>query len=204
MIKIGDNREKLVDIRKKCPGIICDLSCVKLFKRKPLVREKVAKMLNKAKRYLPKGITFIIGDAYRSRKIQKRVFTKRFKKMRKQFPKWSKDRALKETKKYIAPFRGKRVSGHIFGGAIDIRLYHNGRKIPMRSKKFTYQENAKPYQKKLAKHIKENRQIMFDALSRAGLIQAPHEFWHWSYGDLWWAKSKGKKSTIYGPIYKLP
>lgn len=200
MIKIRDNGEKLVDIRKKCPGIICDLHCVKLYNRKPQVRETVARMLNRAKSNLPSGMTFIIGDAYRTRKMQKRVFRKRFRKMQKQYPQWSKKRALSETKKYIMPFQGKRVSGHIFGGAVDIRLYQNGRKLPMRSKKLTYQENALSIQKKLAKDIQRNRQIMSRALGGVGLVQAPHEFWHWSYGDLWWAKKLAKKSTIYGPI----
>ena len=200
MIKIKDNEEKLVDIRKKCPGIICDLKCAKIYQRKCLVRESVAKMLNKAKSYLPAGTTFIVGDAWRSKRMQKKVFMNRVRRMKRQFPKWSYQKALKETKKFIAPYKGKNVSGHMFGGAADIRLAKSGKKISMRSKKLTYQENAQPVQPKLAKYLQRNREIMYQSLKKAGFSQAPHEFWHWSYGDLWWAKRNDKKQTIYGPI----
>ena len=203
MIEIGDNGEKLVDIRKKCPGIICDLGCAKLYKRKPLVRETVAEMLNRAKSYLPSGMTFIIGDAWRSKKLQKKTWLRRYRRLKKLHPKWSEAKLLEQTEKYVAPYEGREVSGHMTGGAIDLRLYKNGRKIPMKSGKVAFEENAKSDQKKLPKYIRRNRKLMFLALKKAGLSNYKKEYWHWSYGDLWWAKRNHKKSTIYGPVYKL-
>jgi D-alanyl-D-alanine dipeptidase len=67
----------------------------------------------------------------------------------------------------------------------------------------TYQENAKSNQTKLPKYIKKNRKIMFDALTKAGMSNYPKEYWHWSYGDLWWAERNQKEYAIYGPIYKI-
>lgn len=41
---------------------------------------------------------------------------------------------------------------------------------------------------------------MFEALRRAGLSNNPREYWHWSYGDVWWAARNKKKSAIYGAV----
>ena len=48
--------------------------------------------------------------------------------------------------------------------------------------------------------LQRNRRIMFDALTTAGFSNAPNEFWHWSYGDIQWAKRSKKKTAIYGVI----
>jgi len=70
----------------------------------------------------------------------------------------------------------------------------------MRSKKLNYQENSLSQQPKLPEHLQKNRKMMADALEKAGFSNYPMEFWHWSYGDLWWAKRKKKKIAIYGLI----
>lgn len=199
MIEICDNGEKLVDIEKVCSGLIIDLTP----KRKAYFRESVAKMICRAKSYLPKGVTFIIGDAWRSQKIQKdihKIFCKKFKR---EHPRWSDRRIKKEINEYVAPYKGRHVSGHMVGGAVDLRLYQNGRKVPMKSGKLSYQENALSSQLKLPKYIQKNRKLMFSALKRAGLSNYKKEYWHWSYGDLWWAKRNHKTKTVYGPIEKL-
>lgn len=48
---------------------------------------------------------------------------------------------------YAHSYKGKFVSGHLTGGAFDIRLLWNGRRIQMCVSKLTFQENAKSIQK---------------------------------------------------------
>jgi len=36
---------------------------------------------------------------------------------------------------------------------------------------------------------------MFKVLEKVGFVNYPKEFWHWSYGDIYWAKIK--KKAIY-------
>lgn len=199
MIKIQDNGEKLVDIETICPGLIIDLKP----KRKVYFRETVAQMICRAKKYLPEGMTFIIGDAWRSADIQKAIHENFYHKFKKENPKWSDQQIKSEIEKFVAPYEGENVSGHMTGAAVDLRLYQNGRKMPMKSAKLSYQENALSSQPKLPKYIQTNRQIMFEALSKAGLSNFPKEYWHWSYGDYWWAKRNNKKNFIYGPINKI-
>lgn len=193
MIKIKDCGEPLVDIKKLCPDLVIDLGSSRTRKEKTAyLRKTVAEMVCRARSYLPKDMTFIIGDAWRPQYVQEEIFQR-----------FAKRLTIKEAKKYVAPYKGKHASGHMTGGAVDLRLWKNNRKIPMKNSKLTYQENAKSFQPKLPLYIQKNRQIMFNALHKAGLSNFPKEYWHWSYGDIWWAKRNKKKTAIYGVVKKI-
>lgn len=45
-----------------------------------------------------------------------------------------------------------------------------------------------------------HRHILGTALSGAGLINPPTAWWHWSYGDPYWALVTGARTAIYGPV----
>ncbi len=44
------------------------------------------------------------------------------------------------------------------------------------------------------------RDLLSTALSGAGLVNYPTEWWHWSFGDRYWAMSSGAANAIYGPV----
>jgi len=204
IIKIIECGEKLVDLSLVCPHLIINLGTdTDGQTRNAYLRETVAKMVCKAKSYLPKGMTFIIGDAWRSKKIQERQINYFQEMFRKKHPDWNESRVIAEASNYIAPAHGTLASGHMTGGAVDLRLWRNGRKMPMKSRKLTYQENALSDQPKLPEYLKKNRKIMFDALTRAGLSNYPLEFWHWSYGDIQWAKRNKKTIAMYGTLEEI-
>jgi D-alanyl-D-alanine dipeptidase len=37
------------------------------------------------------------------------------------------------------------------------------------------------------------------ALSAAGFVNYPTEWWHWSYGDRYWAMVTGEPAALYAP-----
>jgi hypothetical protein len=47
---------------------------------------------------------------------------------------------------------------------------------------------------------KHNRKIMSNALTKAGFVNYLGEYWHWSYGDRYWAYFTKKDKAIYGSI----
>jgi len=204
MITIKECGEPLVDIKRLCPDLIIDINKERMKKEKTAyLRKTVAEMICLAKKELPKGMTFVIRDSWRPQYVQKEIFEWFINRFSKKYPNWSKNKIVKEVKKYVAPSEGKWASGHMTGAAVDLRLWKNGRKIPMKSSKLAYRENAKSFQPKLSKHIQGNRKIMFDALQKAGLSNSLKEYWHWSYGDIWWAKRNKKKTAIYGAIKNI-
>ncbi len=201
MITIKECGEQLVDLKKACPGVVIRLGKKRMKREKTAyLRQTVAVMLHKAQGYLPKGVNFLIGDAWRPQYVQEGIFNGFIARFSKRHPKWTKQRVLKEVNKYVADSKGKWASGHMTGGAIDLRLIKSGRKVPMKSRRLTYQENALSSQPKLPAYIQRNRQLMFNALAQAGLSNYPKEYWHWSYGDIQWAKRNSKKKAIYGVI----
>ena len=204
MIKIIECNEPLVDIKKLCPDLIIDLGKQRMKREKTAyLRKTVAEMIWRAKKELPKGTTFIIGDAWRPKHVQEKIIKWFIGRFTQKYPDWPKAKIIKEVEKYVAPSDGKYTSGHMTGGAVDLRLWSNGRKISMKSSKLNYQENAKSFQPKLPKNIQKNREIMFVALKKAGLSNYPKDYWHWSYGDVWWAKRNKKKAAIYGVIKNI-
>jgi D-alanyl-D-alanine dipeptidase len=201
MVQIKDNGEPLVEVKKYCPDFVIQLDG----KRKAYLRRSVVLRLKKARSLLPKGLTFIIRDAWRPAELQEKIRQEFIVMFQKKHPSWSKARAQQEAKKFVAESKGVFASGHMTGGAVDLRLINKktGKRVPMRSRKLTYQENATPYQIKLPKHIQHNREIMYQALNSAGLTQCYNEFWHWSYGDAHWARRVGEKVAVYAilPAY---
>ncbi|MFC8276353.1 M15 family metallopeptidase [Streptomyces sp. NPDC057271] len=49
----------------------------------------------------------------------------------------------------------------------------------------------------------ENRRHLRNAMTRAGFINYPAAWWHWSYGDGYWAWVRGARSAGYGPARPL-
>jgi D-alanyl-D-alanine dipeptidase len=194
MIKIVDNGEPLVKISDVCPGLIYKLDGNRI----AYARKTVAEMLKKAKRYLPEGITFVVRDAWREKTRQEGVLKHFTKKFATENPDWDKKRIMEEVYKFAAPADGSEASGHLCGASLDLRLIRNGRRLPMKSGKLTYQENAKSHQPKLPKYIQKNRMMMYDALKKAGFANVDNEYWHWCYGDVEWATKTGSKIAIYG------
>lgn len=197
--------EPLVDLKKVCPQLVIAIDPRRIKKEKTAyLRETVAKMLRDAYRLLPKGMTFIIGDAWRPQYVQEQIWVEFIRTFSRRHPDWSKERVKKEVGKYVAAAKGKYASGHMTGAAVDLRLLLNGRKVPMKSSELSYQENAQSRQTKLPVHIQRNRQLLFDVLTKAGLSNYPKEYWHWSYGDIQWAMRNKKPVAIYGVVEQSP
>jgi D-alanyl-D-alanine dipeptidase len=48
-----------------------------------------------------------------------------------------------------------------------------------------------------------HRQVLGSALSAVGLVNYPPEWWHWSYGDQYWAFVVGRPAARYGPRLRV-
>ena len=50
----------------------------------------------------------------------------------------------------------------------------------------------------ISRAARANRDILTGAMSAAGLVNYPTEWWHWSFGDHYWALTTGHPSAIHG------
>lgn len=44
-----------------------------------------------------------------------------------------------------------------------------------------------------------NRRMLSGALTAVGLVNYPTEWWHWSFGDRYWALATEADHAVYGP-----
>lgn len=191
-ISVVENKEILVDVSKHVKNIIVKKTNVLGENAaKILVRKSVAKMLEKASIKLPSGYKFIIYDGYRNKKTQKRYFLNYLKKVKKQHPGWSGAKIKKEASKYVA--NPESFCPHLTGGAVDVSLAKGKRQISMGG--FIDKKH-----KSITRKIKGNRKILALAMEQSGFVNYPLEWWHWSYGDMYWAAVKKKKYAIYGYV----
>ncbi|GAB7050193.1 M15 family metallopeptidase [Catenuloplanes indicus] len=198
-IGAGENGEELVDAR----GLLrVDERAAEPSGRFALLRSGVVERLLKAQAALPGGLQLLMIEGYRPYDAQLAIFTGYRDQLRGRYPDWSDERVHVETTKFVSPVE---VAPHSTGGAVDLTLCDSGgHEIDMgtpvdatpddsNNACFTAAVNISP-------EAARNRRILSDALTSAGLINYPTEWWHWSYGERYWALMTGKSTTLYGPI----
>jgi D-alanyl-D-alanine dipeptidase len=189
-IKIKDNGEPLIPLKKYCPKIF-----IEFWRKEDLAKEKtlqarltVVRMLKKAQDFLPKGIIFKVRDAWRPLSSQQRNYFKAIDKTKKKYPRWPNSRLRREVNKWVFPPDTPVPPGHTTGAALDLTLcYKNGYSLPMRS-----------YKKSSERLTAKNRKLLKNIMEKVGFLNYPAEWWHFSYGDSSWAFRDNKKIAIYG------
>jgi D-alanyl-D-alanine dipeptidase len=156
----------------------------------------------KAQTLLPKGIQIIFEEGHRPIAVQKKIFNDYYQQVKLKNPNFTDEQLKQECYKYVADPEG--TPPHSTGGAIDISLAdENGNEIDMGSssddtpdnngdRNYTFSEN-------ITAEGKRNRKILIDIMEELDFVNYPTEWWHWSYGDQYWAFVK-KTNAIYGTI----
>ena len=208
-IPVVDNQEPLIDLKDQkeiaygpSPEIPNNMNYTKL-------RKTVYEKLKRAQALLPEGLHFCLYEGYRSLQLQKMLFDNRYEKIKKLYPDWSQKQIFIETITLVSPVTNadgsKNIPPHSTGGAIDIYLIKQGQAVAMgiHPKDWTEDVDGK-LSATLSQHIsaeaQKNRKIMSAVLSTVGFVNYPTEYWHWSYGDRYWAYRKKEKHAIYGTI----
>ena len=57
-----------------------------------------------------------------------------------------------------------------------------------------------PRRPHLDAQARAHRAVLRTALEGAGLVNYPTEWWHWSFGDRYWAVVTGAPVALYGPV----
>jgi D-alanyl-D-alanine dipeptidase len=112
---------------------------------------------------------------------------------------WSMEKLKLETSKCVAPL--DIVPPHSTGGAIDISIIGpDGRQLDMGSRLGRFTEKTYTGSNKIPLEARKNRSLLINVMTNFGFINYPTEWWHWSYGDQYWAAALKKKYSIYGGI----
>lgn len=189
-IPVKDNGEKLINLKAACPAIKTKGIC--------RLRKGAAKRLCMAQKNLPKNHFFFVREGYRSLRCQKKMYFALYKKLKKKHPHWPEEKIKKGTDKFVAPV--EIIPPHSTGGAIDLTIAGPNGKADMGTEILAFNEKSRTFSKNISKKAAANRKILIKAMSGAGFVNYPPEWWHWSFGDRYWAAVKKKKFSVYGTI----
>ena len=196
-------------------GIIIDLKYIKMgfinVINKAYVRKEVLDKLLIAKSYLPKGITFKIWDSYRTFALQEELY-KQYKNDIINTFNLETLNVLEQNRiisNYVSIPKKDEFNPplHTTGGAIDLTLVKEDtlEELNMGTDFDSFSEKAKTAayeEENMDKEIRNNRRILYNAMTSAGFTNLPSEWWHYDYGDRAWAFYKTKKA-LYKGMFKL-
>ncbi|MGW8633996.1 M15 family metallopeptidase [Streptomyces sp. NPDC055793] len=164
------------------------------------LREGVLTRLLEAQRLLPDGIRLLFIEGYRPPALQRSYFERYAGELRAGNPGWSAAQVRDAASRYVSP---PEIAPHSAGAAVDLTLMSSdGRELDMGTR-----VNATPEESggtcytdapDVAPGARDNRRMLGDALTAAGFVNYPTEWWHWSYGDRYWAHATGAENAIYG------
>lgn len=165
------------------------------------VREGLFKALKKMVSSLPEGIGIYVYEAYRPMSVQKQYFDKVFNETKERNPTLKDEEIFQQTAVIVSPVVDN-VPPHCTGGAIDITLINLNTNEPLDMGKFGVlfgkNEVAETHSDKITSVQKKNRVMLLQAAEKAGLVNYPMEWWHYSIGDRYATYMLGKKYAIYG------
>ena len=79
---------------------------------------------------------------------------------------------------------------------------NEGRELDMGTQYLEHNKKTKTRCKALTEEQRRNRRVLVDAMQRAGFVNYPAEWWHFSYGDKMWAAYSNKRAALYD-VYRL-
>ncbi|AWV02061.1 dipeptidase [Burkholderia sp. JP2-270] len=167
------------------------------------VRSGVAERLAAAAHALPAGLRLYVKEGYRPLSLQHEYFAGHLAQLRGTLNPLPSDDALYElASRYVAP---PEVAAHPTGAAVDLTLISaDGIEADMGSTmNATDQESSGACYTRnafISRTASRNRHVLIAALTGAGFTNYPSEWWHWSFGDRYWAVMQRESHAIYGPV----
>ena len=171
---------------------------------KALVRRELAVRLQSARAALPSGIYLRVVEGYRPAHQQQAIIERYSAEIRAVRPGIGEPELHILTSRYVAPLA---VAPHVAGAAVDVTLADSsGRELDLGTP-----IDATPEQSGgrcyfaadgISREARANRDLLARVLCREGLVNYPTEWWHYSYGDRYWALATGAGAALYGPVYR--
>jgi len=169
------------------------------------VRADLGHRLQRAQDFLPAGLSLLVREGYRSATEQESIIASYSAALRRDLPGLDPDSLRRMTSRFVAPLA---VAPHVAGAAVDLTVVgETGTPLWMGTAIDATPEesdNACAFDAtNISAQARINRDLLATALGSEGLVNYPTEWWHWSYGDRYWAYRTGADSAIYGPLAEV-
>ncbi len=166
------------------------------------VRQGVAERLGRARLDLPHAVALRVVEGHRSVLDQLAIVAAYSAELGALHPDVTAEDLHHLTSRFVSPLE---VAPHVAGAAVDVTLVDaRGEELDLGTP-----VDATPEQSDGACYFaadgigadaRAHRALLARALGGAGLVNYPTEWWHWSYGDRYWALLTGAAAALYGPV----
>jgi D-alanyl-D-alanine dipeptidase len=165
------------------------------------VRRSVAERLKSASERLPEHWKIHIKAGYRPIEVQRMVLDTFITMSRERNPEWSDAEQLAQARTFVADPEIV-CPPHTTGGAVDIDIEDTitGQMIDMGCPPNTDNELSFLHNDMITEAQHQNRMTLLEAMLEAGFAPNPFEWWHFQYGETYWAAFYGEKQTKYDSI----
>lgn len=165
------------------------------------LRRGLVDRLQHAQQFLPSEVRLLIVEGYRPPALQRAYFEEYAAELRRTNPGWNDSQIHEAASRYVSP---PQIAPHSAGAAVDLTLAdQDGREVDMGTRMnaspeesdgacYTHAESVSPA-------ARAYRATLCRAMSAAGFVNYPTEWWHFSYGDRYWALHTNQQAAVYGP-----
>jgi D-alanyl-D-alanine dipeptidase len=167
-----------------------------------LVRRELAIRLADAQDLLPRGIRLLVVEGHRPVHEQRAIIARYSAEVCAAHRGISAAELHHLVSRFVAPVE---VAPHVAGAAVDLTLVDaDGDRLDLGTA-----IDATPEQSEgacyfaaagISADARAHRRLLAAVLSQVGLVNYPTEWWHWSYGDKYWALAVGAPAAVYGPL----
>lgn len=172
------------------------------------LRKSVLVKLEKALTLLPKNMELVVWDGWRPLATQQALFDMFKSQIHSATPNLSEEELLKRTSVYVSlpSSDRKKPSPHNTGGAVDLTIaYRGGDLLELGTEFDDFTEKARTaYFEMDSSDLTENeitwrdnRRLLYAIMIEAGFTNYPEEWWHFDYGDQFWASISGAQNALY-------
>ncbi|WP_406048778.1 M15 family metallopeptidase [Kribbella sp. NBC_00889] len=165
-------------------------------------RESVADRLAVADTFLPAGIQLHVVEGLRPIESQQEIYDGYRAELVRLHPGISDHDVHVLASRFVSPVE---VAPHVAGAAVDLTLIgaHGPLDLGTPIDATPEQSNGACFfdATNISREARTNRALLADVLSAAGLVNYPTEWWHWSFGDRYWAFLEERGEALYGPAH---
>lgn len=166
-----------------------------------LVRHGLAARLMLARDLLPPGLALRVVEGHRSVADQEAIIARYSADVCADRPGISASDLDRLTSRFVAPVA---VAPHVAAAAVDLTLVDVcGDELDLGTPidATPEQSGGRCYTAAtdISTDARAHRDLLAAALGTAGLVNYPTEWWHWSYGDRYWALVTGAPAALHGP-----
>jgi D-alanyl-D-alanine dipeptidase len=169
-----------------------------------LVRADLGERLGWAHCALPKGIWLRVVEGHRAVGRQQEIIQRYEGQLRTVHPALPDADLHRLTSRFVAPVE---VAPHVAGAAVDLTLAGPDGDLDLGTPIDATPEESDGacfFAAEVSPAARAHRVLLARVLGGAGLVNYPTEWWHWSYGDRYWALMTGAPAALHGPAGSLP